>query len=284
MRIRLNILLISVILSVSASWSQKVHLKTLANLPKNIFESSGITANRDGTLWTHNDSGDGPVIYKIDTLGHLLKTLYLQGATAIDYEEISQDNQGNVYVCDCGNNANRRQNLCIYKIPHTAIASGSDTVIPEIIHFSFSDQYQFPPPKEKQNFDCEAFVVFNDSIFLFSKNGGESQYCKRYGLPNVPGVHTAILLDSTITKRWVTGAALSPDNKTLILLSENKLNIFNHFKGSDFFGGQHTKTGIPVTLKEGITFKNNTSIYLTDEKYKWFGGKLYYIDLGHLIK
>lgn len=284
MHIRLTILLLPVILSVSDSLSQKVHLKTLARLPKNIFESSGVTVNRDGTLWTHNDSGDRPVIYKIDTLGHLLKTLYLQGATAIDYEDISQDNLGNIYVCDCGNNSNRRQNLCIYKIPNTAIATGNDTVIPEVIRFSFSDQQQFPPPKEKQNFDCEAFVVFNDSIFLFSKNGGESQYCKRYALPNVPGIHTAILLDSITTKRWVTGAALSPDNKTLVLLSENKLNIFTHFSGSGFFSGQHIKTGIPVTLKEGIAFKNNTGIYLTDEKYKGFGGKLYYIDLGHIIK
>lgn len=264
-------------------WSQKVHLKTVARLPKNINESSGLTINTDGSFWTHNDSGDKPVIYKIDTLGNLLKTIYLKGATAIDFEDITQDKQGNIYVCDCGNNSNRRQALCIYKISHVDITTGRDTVTPQKISFNYPDQKLFPPPKAKQNFDCEALVVYNDSIFLFSKNRGISPYGRRYVIPNSPGNYTATLLDSIKTNRWITGAALSPDNKTLILLSENKLNIFTNFTGSRFFGGQFIKTAIPLTDKEGITFKNNTEVYLTDEIFKGFGGKLYYTNLGQII-
>jgi len=274
-----SIFLVLLLSTISNVWSQKSHLKIVARLPKSINESSGLTANPDGTFWTHNDSGSKPVIYKIDTLGNILKTLYLKGATAIDYEDISQDIQGNIYVCDCGNNANNRQNLAIYKISSIDISSGLDTITPTVIHYHYMDQHLFPPSNDMRNYDCEAMVILNDSIFLFSKNRGKSMYSKQYALPTAPGNYTARLVDSVKTYRWVTGAAISPDNQTLILLSENKLNIFENFIGSNFFKGHLTKIGIPITQKEGVTFKNNTELYLTDEKYKGFGGKIYYMNL-----
>jgi uncharacterized protein YjiK len=279
MRSCLSVFLVVMTLS---GCSQK--LKIIARLPTTINESSGLTVNPDGTFWTHNDSGDQPRIYKLDSLGKLIKTIYLKGATAVDYEDITRDKPGNIYVCDCGNNSSNRQNLCIYKISNADIRADRDTVTPERIHFTYSDQSLFPPSKTKRNFDCEALVVYNDSIFLFSKNRGESEYCRRYILPTVQGSYTAILLDSVRTNRWITGAAISPDNKTLILLSENKLNIFTNFVGSNFFRGKHIKVGIPVTQKEGITFKTNSVIYITDEVFKGFGGKLYSINLSVLLK
>jgi len=275
-----SILLLSTFTSL---WAQNAHLTQVCTLPVNINESSGVIANPDGTLWTNNDSGDKPQIYKIDTLGHLLKTLVLKGATAYDYEDITQDPEGNIYVCDCGNNFNSRQNLCIYKIAAADIKGNWDTVTPEVIKFRYPDQKAFPPSKSAMNFDCESIIIYNDSIFLFSKNRGESDYCKRYSLPTEPGIYTATLLDSTKTRRWVTSAALSPDKKTLILLSENRMNVYTDFTGSDFFHGKHQEIHIPVTQKEGIAFKSNSEIYLTDELFRGFGGKLYYSNLSGLI-
>ena len=262
--------------------AQHARVKTITRLPKNINESSGLVSNGDGTLWTHNDSGDKAQIYKIDTSGKLLQTLYLQGVTAIDFEDITLDKKGNLYVCDCGNNQNQRKNLCIYIISATQLSASNDTVRPATIHFNYSDQSEFPPPKIKRNFDCEGLVLFHDSIFLFSKNRGASVYCKEYVLPATPGTFTAHLIDSVKTKRWITSAAISPDTHTLILLSENMVNLFTGFSGSHFFHGSHTIRHLPITQKEGVTFKTNTEIYLSDEVFRGFGGKLYSLSLKNI--
>lgn len=282
MRIYLAIIFLQLFLP--KAWSQKAHPKFMANLPTNLYECSGITINQDGTFWAHNDSGDKPVIYKVDTLGNLLKALYLKGAKAIDYEDITQDEHGNIYVCDCGNNQNKRSDLCIYKITKTAIDSENDTVTPQVIHFNYVDQKLFPPTKSKRNFDCEALVAYKDSIFLFTKNRGESNYCKRYVIPTLPGNYSAMLLDSIQTKRWVTSAALSSDNKTLVLLSENHLTIFNHFSSSNFFEGNKISVHIPTTQKEALAFKDNGLLYITDERFKSFGGKLYKLNIMKFIE
>jgi hypothetical protein len=266
------------------SCSPKAPIKTLCRLPKNINESSGISINPDGTLWTHNDSGDKPRIYKLDSLGKILQTLQLRGATAYDYEDITRDRNGNLYVCDFGNNFNNRRNLCIYKISHAELESGADTVNTDVIHFNYPDQSQFPPPKKMRNFDCESIVILNDSIFIFSKNRGNSHFSRRYFLPIKPGTYTAVLIDSVKTRRWITSAALSPDNKILILLSENRLNIFTGFTGSHFFIGKQRSARISITQKEGIAFRSNKEIYLTDEVFKGIGGKIYYADISKFIR
>lgn len=272
------------ILITISVFSQKVRLKKIAKLPKNIPESSGICVNPDGTLWTHNDSDEQARIYKIDTLGNLLKTLYLKGATLFDYEDMNRDKHGNIYVCDCGNNFNNRKNLCIYKISFEDLQLGKDTVTPQVIRFSYPDQKLFPPKKRNKNFDCEAMVTYNDTIYLFSKNRGKSRYCKRYALPAKEGTYTALLIDSVKTKRWITSAALSPNAKTLVLLSENKLTVFTGIAGSNFFIPKPRYLRLPITLKEGLAFKNDSAVYIVDENLKLFGGKLYGVSLQKILK
>ena len=48
-----------------------------------ILESSGLVMLEDGSLLTHNDSGDGPVIYRVSQTGSLLQTIELRGAVAV---------------------------------------------------------------------------------------------------------------------------------------------------------------------------------------------------------
>src|SRR5262249_40948692 len=54
-------------------------------------QASGIALSHDnpGVLWTHNDAGDGPRIFALNTQGQLLGTYSLPGADAVDYEDIA---------------------------------------------------------------------------------------------------------------------------------------------------------------------------------------------------
>ena len=67
---------------------------TIATLKdKSISESSGLAASRltPGAYWTHNDSGDGPLVYAFDTRGDSLGVFRVAGAQARDWEDMAGD-------------------------------------------------------------------------------------------------------------------------------------------------------------------------------------------------
>jgi hypothetical protein len=251
-------------------------------LPAVLMESSGIEVNATNSIWTHNDSGDYGRIFKIDTLGNLLRTLYLSVDTAMDCEDIAQDDSGNYYIGDFGNNLNDRTDLRIYKIPNPDSVAG-DTVMSGIIYFSYPDQQLFPPDSTLINFDCEAMFHFGDSLYIFSKNRGISTFSRMYRLPDQPGNYTALLLDSFNTGNWVTSADISTSGKSMVLFSEMRIWLFTDFTGSDFFGGSAQQIAMDFSQKEGIVFVNDTLVYITDEKLLNLGGNLYKLNLAPWI-
>jgi len=137
------------------SFIEKTHL------PRCLNESSGLIVLND-TLYSHNDSGGLPYLYRFSKSGLLYDSVKVNNAKNIDWEDISTDKYGNMYVGDFGNNYNERRDLCIYKI---------DTVKNvRKINFSYSNQTEFPPQKRKnKNFDCEAMLPFQNHLVLFSK-------------------------------------------------------------------------------------------------------------------
>jgi hypothetical protein len=253
----------------------------LTPLPNNIFEASGIEFNSFSSLWVHNDSGDSARIYKIDTLGNLLRTLNFTNTTAIDFEDITQDEKGNYYIGDFGNNLSARKDLRILKIKNPdSISANSYT--PDVISFKYPDQFQFPPDSNHCNFDCEGMFHRNDSLYIFSKNHGSSAYSRLYKIPDNPGNYIATLVDSFNTGEWVTAADISPDGKAALLLSDSTIWIFKNFGAHTIFDGQSEKIHLPATQKEGIVFINNTQVLIIDEKetINVDGQKLYFLDLS----
>lgn len=255
--------------------NKKLYLKTAFKLPTTINESSGLIANADGTFWTNNDSGDKPQIYLLDSVGKIIKTVFLKSASHIDFEEMTTDTKGNIYVGDFGNNYNSRKNLVIYKILASQLLT--DTVQPEIISFHYSDQHSFPPTHN--NFDCEAMFSYNDSLYLFSKSRVKPKYSKCYKLPSIQGNYTAQLMDSIKTKRWITAAAINAENKSIALLSENSVLFFSDFVENNFYSGKRKKYKIKFTQKEAVSFRNDGALFISDEKLKWIGGKVYFSTL-----
>jgi len=262
--------------------AQTTNPQLITPLPSVLNESSGVEVNGCNSIWTHNDSGDSARIFNIDTLGNILRILHLSIDTAFDCEESTQDSEGNFYIGDFGNNLQNRTNLRIYKIPNPDSLI-SDTVFPEIINFSFSDQVLFPPPSAAQNFDCEAMFHFNDSLYLFSKNWGTSNYSKMYRLPDQPGDYVAELLDSFNTGTWVTSADISPTGKTMILLSETRIWLFTEYTPGHFFDGYAQQLTMDYSQKEAVVFVDDSVVYITDEFFLSVGGNLYSLNLASWI-
>jgi len=272
-------------------FAQDLRFREVCKLPAKLNESSGIEINNKNELWSFNDSGGDPELYCFDTAGVLKRTIVIKNAVNIDWEEMTQDDNGNFYLCDFGNNNNERKDLKIYKIPNPSNLF-NDTVDAEIIKFTYPDQKEFPPSNEKKNYDMEASFVYKDSVYLFSKNRTEpySGFLRVYTVPTKAGEYKANLIDSIYIGSgpffadWITSADISPDHSSFVLLSNNKFWLFKIKNGVPITKSEHTEIFLPaMSQKEGICYITPTELYITDELNKTIGGNLYYIDVKDFL-
>lgn len=226
-----------------------------------LIESSGLTlADDHGDLWTHGDGGTAASLYKVTPQGDLLQTLKLP-LVNIDWEDLTRDDEGRLYIGDFGNNQNKRRNLAIYRL------SGLNLSQIDTIRFRYPDQKDFPPRKDDRNFDCEAFYYRQDSLYLFTKNRGKGDWVKLYGLPARPGYHVATLLDSIEINTWITGADLSPDSRTVALLGYGHVYLIERQPGRRLFDGRKSCLPIPKAGQtEAISFIDNQNFVFSNEK------------------
>ncbi len=255
------------------------NLRLVTNLPSHLNENSGLVATSSNGVWTHNDSGDGPILYKIDSNGIQIDSIFLNGVSAIDFEDVAQDNLGNFYIGDFGNNNHNRTNLVIYKIPNPDSIMGNN-VTPEAIYFSYPNQVTFPDTNQDK--DCEALFHYNGNLFLLSKNWGNSGYSTLYQLPDSAGTYSAIIIDSVQTP-LVTGADIHSSGK-LAVLSMDRVVIFDQFSGNNFFNGRKSTFLFSLTQKEGVTFVDANKLYISQENHRFFpGAKLYELNFSSFL-
>ena len=242
----------------------------ITELDQDVKETSGLV-NLNGEIWTHNDSGDDPILYQINNSnGNIIRTVEIVNATNEDWEDITAD-ENFVYVGDVGNNYGDRTDLCIYKISRAALAA-SDEVYAEIIQYSYSDQTSWEPNHNNHNFDCEALISFGNYLYLFSKNWVGHQ-TKCYQLSKQSGTYIAEYQSTFDIEYLVTGGEILTSPNRLILIGYNSsggsyTRIFKGFSGSDFFSGSNTKLiWTSLTQIEGVSEANESNrIYISSEK------------------
>lgn len=243
---------------------QKPGLQKVGQMPRQVDESSGIeTTGEAGVLLTHNDAGGKAALYKINEQGKLLETITIPGAKNSDWEDLTRDPNGYLYIGDFGNNENKRQNLRIYKVRLKDMGQAEE------IRFRYEDQQAFPPPKDAQNFDCEAFFWHNGKLYLITKDRGSKSAANMYEVPDQPGEHVARKVDAFETNDKITSAAISPDGQRLVLLSNKKLHLFDlsASKKPGFFDGGKTTVSIKETGQaEGVVFLDEQNLLITDEE------------------
>ncbi|MFT4032803.1 MAG: hypothetical protein QM669_10315 [Siphonobacter sp.] len=240
-------------------------------MPSVVNENSGLaTASGKPTFWTHNDSGGKPELYEVDMQGTLLRTLHFPALKNVDWEEVSRDERGTLYIGDIGNNQNMRRDLTIYKIPEPVLDTTSQPGIGKIT-FQYEDQKAFPPERKEMNFDCEAFFFANDSLYLFSKNRGD-HHVKLYTLPAVPGQHVAKVKDRIELKGMVTAADISPDRKTFAVLTYGKIFFFGIHQGQINFSDPLHCLKVGRGQIEGLVYVTNNTLLMSNEQ-----GNMYWI-------
>lgn len=261
-------------------------LEVKAKLPKILEEVSGIQYDaRLDAFWMLNDSGNKPSVYLVTEQGKILRELKID-ANNNDWEDITVDKQGNLYVGNFGNNRNNRKNLHIIKIKKEDLESDNKIAI-ERIYFHFPEQKKFPPKKKKMYYDVEGFFEWNGNFYVFTKSRVPNKIGRTflYRVPNKVGNHWAERIADFTTCPgkgcWITGADISKDGKKVVLLNHMSAWVFTDFKGDNFFSGKAQEFPFGhSSQKESITFKNDSTIYVADEQNKTEGRNLYQLELN----
>jgi len=281
----LMIFLVFLIMAGNTNAQYYVTPEVVTVLSDEVEETSGLI-NISGQLWTHNDSGGEAELYNINLDGEVIRSVIVQNASNADWEDLAAD-EDYVYIGDFGNNYGNRTDLKVYRVSRIALET-QDIINADVVHFSYSDQTSWEPNHNNNDFDCEAFISFDNHLYLFSKNWVDKQ-TKLYRLSNQPGTHVAQYQETFDVDGLISGAEiLGPDNLALCGYSESghAFNwVFRKFEGDDFFGGNNIRLNWTIIAQvEGICHDGGDGIYLSAENLAGMvDPTLYFLDISEFL-
>jgi hypothetical protein len=269
---------------------QGQELILLTALHDSLRETSGLIYLNQ-KLITHNDSGGKPALYEIDSIsGEIIRTVVISNATNVDWEDICYDSTY-LYIGDFGNNGSRTD-LRIYRLPILSyLTTVNDTVTVDTIQFNYSDQTDFTPNQFSTNFDAEALVSFNDSLYIFTKNWGNN-WTNIYALPKTPGNYQIFKVDSLNSEGLVTGATYNPVSNTIVLIGYTFVSPFiieiSNFTFNELSSGTIKRYLISPPPDYSIQMESITTLtqnrhYITAEEFASLKSALYRLDTDNVL-
>ena len=242
--------------------------KTITNLSSELTETSGLEYYQNQII-THNDSGDSPTLYFLDTLGNIKQARTYSNMKAVDWEDITRDDT-NLFIADTGNNYGDRKDLIIYKIKLEDLNNENAPV--EQLKISYPNQTSFIRGEQNHPYDAESLVAIEDNLYIFSKDW-KDQTTIIYKFNKQDPIQKAQYITSYDIKGLVTGATFDGLNTVTICGYNSNLTPFiyevNYSNGTFDF---KTKEEILIeggAQVEGIISTNTNSskesYYLSSE-------------------
>ncbi|HYE14975.1 MAG TPA: hypothetical protein VD968_11085 [Pyrinomonadaceae bacterium] len=194
-----------------------------------VRESSGVAASRrnPGLYWTHNDSGDGPLIYAFDGDGRKRGVWRVEGASSRDWEDIAcgpgpARGAHYLYVGDIGDNKRARDFVTVYRLREPAVAApdaASTRKSPRATEPAEAIRLKYPDGPR----DAEALMVHPKSgdIYIVTK-GSVAEVYKLGAAEAAPGeVRTLARVgefsSGGLFGGLITGGDISPDGRRVAL-------------------------------------------------------------------
>jgi hypothetical protein len=256
-------------MSISCVHTQNIEVIT--KVDKDLKEVSGLQLVSNSNLyWVIEDAGNKPILYGLDENGNKVQEIRITNVKNNDWEDITADKNGILYIGDFGDNSRKRKTYSIYKIVLDNVENSA--VKAEVISFSL--------PKKKKSYDFEAFFIRDNHFYVFSKENGETKIFK---VENRVGEQEATYLGELKLKRKhseITAADIATNDNKIALLTHKSVLLLTNFKNDEF-----DKSSVKEIMfnhnsqKEGMSFKDNSTLLIADEKSKHKGGKIYYFNL-----
>ncbi|MFI0895828.1 hypothetical protein [Streptomyces sp. NPDC020983] len=174
-----------------------------------LTEASGLAASRlhPGIYWTHNDSGDGPYVYAVDSAtGRTVARVAMRGVHPRDVEAISVGPDGDLYVGDIGDNLDGAwKEVWIYRFRE-----------PEKLHDQSVGVTRYTVRYDQGPRNAEAMMVqpATGRVYIASKKQSGGGLYQGPARLTAHGVNT---FRRVADVPWVTDGAFSPDGSRLVL-------------------------------------------------------------------
>ena len=269
-------------------------LSAIGDLPAVLAEASGIARDprRDDLFWVHNDSGNDPVLFAVDTTGALAGSTMITAASNRDPEDLAVARCADdwcLYYADIGDNQAVHAEIYVHRLPLPPLPSGaavpSDPVSPLATY-----TIRYPGGSR----DAEALFIDAGRGELGIVTKGREGISELYvaDLQTLEAADGPVVLErigrldvplGESTSQWVTAADLSPDGTRLAVRSYSTLYLFD-WTGSDTFDTLTTPTSASLVPAlepqgEGVAFANDGSrLYLASEKREALPPRLSRID------
>jgi hypothetical protein len=190
-----------------------LHVRVTGRVPDaSANELSGLvrSPSHPGLLWSHDDSGSGPLLYGLRADGRVVARPTVTGAQAVDWEDIAAGAGPTLYIGDIGDNDGNRKTIDVYRVREPrvgAAATGPATRL--ALHYPDGPH------------DAEALLVDplrGDIIVVTKALGGATAYrvsgatLRRIG--DVPGA------------RFVTGGDVSADGRVVALRGYDRVWVW----------------------------------------------------------
>lgn len=241
-----------------------------------INEASGMANSRltEGNYWVHNDSGDGPNLYLINSEGNVLTTGFVSGASSRDWEDITSfmwEGQSYLLIADVGDNPKNKSEYRLFIIKEPVYnANGANTTYYPLVA---TIKYMY----EDGSKDCESVAVDEQEkkIILCTKVGGKNG--KVYELPLTLQSSSTILSAQSIATLDVedpaTAMDISSDGQRAIVRTYYDAFEFVRYEG-ETWNQTFSRTPLKISTPqmgggESITYGNNSKdLYLVREGSK----------------
>ncbi|MEP6751037.1 MAG: hypothetical protein ABJB86_25100 [Bacteroidota bacterium] len=233
-----------------------------------INEASGIADSKinPGYAWAEEDSGNPPQLYLLNHNGKVLKTIYIKGATNVDWEDIAlapgpDAAKSYLYIAEIGDNDGVHATSAFYRFEEP-LASTDSVRIFDKVTFAYPDG-----PR-----DAEAFVVeeATKDIYIISKRDSKSRLYKISWPYSIITLNTAVFIQE-LPYNGVVSAALSIDGKGMIVKTYPQLFYYSRLPGETI--AQTLKkdyTSLSYQLEpqgEAVGFaQDNSGFYTISEK------------------
>ena len=264
-----------------------------------VDEMSGIVRSRryDNVWWVHNDSGDRPRLFAIDSTGAVHLAPWRDGAFAagpaavdtsgepawpglalgnaahIDYEDIALSDS-TLYVGDIGNNGNARRDLGIYVVPEPFYYARRTRPMTHL-RVRYPEQTTFPA--EQWHFDAEGLFVADGRLHLLTKRrkgqqidqleSGTTLY--RLDTEHPHRVNTLTPVDRHDSIPPPTAAALSPSGDRLAVLCTTGVWVFPRpADGARWLSTEPRRIPLPkarLRQAEAVTWDTPQTLRITNE-------------------
>lgn len=213
-----------------------------------IAESSGLQ-HWHGLWWTHNDSGAEPTLYADDSLDFDSPlTLTLPGARNVDWEELALLD-GDLIVCDIGDNNRKRNDLTLYRVQYDAAKSTARVAA----------TYSIAYPDGKH--DAEAAFGHEGALYIISKQRGEG-FTGLYRFADLKAgeTNTGTLVSKLALGDKTMATAADFDGEHVVILSYTRLFVYHKDKleGAPLFSTRiHANQCESLCIHEGALVFGN---------------------------